>query len=57
VVITDFAGAGLPIPSIVRPAKLATANARDAQPLGKLEITDRQAVSDYLRRRLAAALA
>jgi mRNA interferase MazF len=56
VVISDLDAARLPIPSVVRPAKLTTAEARDAQHLGKLAVADRQAVSGYLRRRLAGAL-
>jgi len=55
VVISDLAGAGLPAPSIVRPAKIATIDARDAGRLGKqLPPGDRAAVLAYLRQRLAA---
>ncbi len=53
VVISDLGGAGLPAPSIVRPAKIATIEARDAGRLGTLPTTDRGAVRAYLRQRLA----
>jgi mRNA interferase MazF len=53
VVISDLGGAGLPAPSIVRPAKIATIDARDAGRLGTLPPTDRTAVRNYLRRRLS----
>src|SRR4051812_32574245 len=36
VAITDLATAGLPVASIVRPAKIATIDARDAERLGTL---------------------
>ena len=53
VVVSDLAGAGLPIPSIIRPAKIATIEARDAEPLGRLPPRDRAAVRSYLRQRLS----
>src|SRR5579862_8569765 len=53
VVVSDLAVAGLPIPSIIRPAKLATIEARDAEPLGKLLPRDRGAVRRYLREQLS----
>src|SRR5579862_5860655 len=53
VAVSDIAAGGLPIPSIVRPAKLATIEARDAERLGKLPAADRRAVRDYLREQLA----
>ena len=56
VTISDLDAAGLPIPSIIRPAKLATAECRVAVRLGQLAIADRKAVADYLRRRLTAVL-
>ena len=55
VAISDLAGAGLPAPSIVRPAKIATIDARDAGPLGTLPPADREAVRRYLRDRLSEA--
>ena len=42
VVIPDLADAGLPAPSIVRPAKIATIDARDAGRLGTLPRSNRQ---------------
>lgn len=56
VAISDLRAAGLPVPSLVRPAKLATIEARDTQRLGALAPRDRRAVSEYLRVRLATAL-
>jgi len=53
VVISDPSGAGLPAPSIVRPAKIATIDARDAARLGTLSPTDREEVRIYLRQRLS----
>ena len=52
--ISDIDVAGLPIPSIVRPAKLATVEAGDAERLGALPVNDRDAVRSYLRDRLAS---
>ena len=46
--VSDLAAAGLPIASIVRPAKIATIEARDAERLGKLPARDRRAVRRYL---------
>ena len=54
VLVSDIAVAGLPIPSIVRPAKIATIEARDAERLGMLPPHDRGAVRRYLHERLAA---
>ena len=56
VLISDMPEAGLPVPSIVRTAKIATIEARDAQRLGTLPPADRNAVSRSLRDRLAPAL-
>src|SRR4051812_3363304 len=41
VVISDLAAAGLPVASIVRPAKIATIEVRDAERLGVLAVPDR----------------
>jgi mRNA interferase MazF len=54
--VSDLGAAGLPAPSIVRPAKIATVEADDAAPLGVLAASDRNAVALYLRRILAVAL-
>lgn len=54
VAITDLATAGLPVASIVRPAKIATIDARDAERLGTLPERDRGEAARFLRARLAA---
>jgi mRNA interferase MazF len=56
VAVSDLQAAGLPVPSIVRPAKIATIEARDAQRLGVLPPSDRAAVISFMRRVFAAAL-
>jgi mRNA interferase MazF len=56
VLVSDTSTAGLPIPSIIRPAKIATIDAGDAEPLGKLPPDDRAAVAACLRRLMAAVL-
>ena len=56
VIISDLDGAGLPAPSIVRPAKIATVDARDAQRLSTLSIVDREVVAAGLRRIIGVAL-
>src|SRR5439155_13945867 len=53
VLVSDLAVAGLPVPSIVRPAKIATIEAHDAERLGTLPPRDRAAVLTYLRNRLS----
>jgi mRNA-degrading endonuclease toxin of MazEF toxin-antitoxin module len=45
---------GIAAPSIVRPAKIATIDPRDAERLGALPPPDRSAVRAYLRERLSA---
>ncbi len=54
VAVSDLRDAGLPAPSIVRPAKIATIDPRDAERLGMLPPGDRPAVRTYLSERLAA---
>jgi mRNA interferase MazF len=56
VAISDLDAAGLPVSSIVRPAKIATIEARDAEGLGTLPLNDRAAVARYLEETLNAAL-
>jgi mRNA interferase MazF len=56
VMVSDLSAAGLPIASIVRPAKIAAIDARDAEPLGVLARADRPAIANYLRRLLASVL-
>lgn len=51
VMIDDHAAAGLPIPSIVRTAKIATIAAVDAQPLGALSAPATTRVAEFLRQR------
>ena len=48
--------AGLPIPSIIRPSKIATIEAQDAGKLGVVAEQDQAAVAGYLNQLLAAAL-
>jgi mRNA interferase MazF len=52
VAVSDLAAAGLPISSIVRPVKLATIEARDAERLGSLPQADRGALRQFFRRML-----
>ena len=54
VVVSDLGEAGLPVASIVRPAKIATIEAHDAERLGLLTLRDRAAVASYLLDRLGA---
>ena len=54
--ISDLRAAGLPAPSIVRPAKIATVDTQDAQRLGTLPAPDRKAVASRLRGILSVAL-
>jgi mRNA interferase MazF len=53
VAVSDLQAAGLPAPSIIRPAKIATVEARDAELLGILPPSDRPAVISFIRRLLA----
>lgn len=55
IAISDLTEAGLPVPSIVRPAKIATIEARDAEPLGTLPVADRAGVANTLKTVLAEA--
>jgi mRNA interferase MazF len=52
VVILDYAAAGLPAPSMIRSAKVATIEARDAEPLGRATEADIEAVLAGMRVRL-----
>src|SRR5690348_4705999 len=45
--VSDLRQAGLPAPSVVRPAKIATIEARDAERLGALPTADRRPLSRY----------
>lgn len=51
--VTDLALAGLPAPSLVRCAKIATIEAKEAERLGTLPMADRLAVEKRLRGTLA----
>ena len=57
VAVSDLAGAGLPAPSVVRPAKIATIEAGDAERIGCLPHADRLQVTEVLRNNFAQALA
>lgn len=46
--VTDLIAAGLPVPSLVRTEKVATIDARDAQPIGRLPPEERPAVTERL---------
>jgi mRNA interferase MazF len=52
VTIDDHAAAGLPIPSIIRTAKIATIVAADARPLGVLPAQATARIATILRQRL-----
>jgi mRNA interferase MazF len=54
VVISDLTEAGLPAPSVVRTAKIATIEAGDAEQIGRLPENDQRQVSEALRASLAA---
>lgn len=50
--IADLAKAGLPIPSIVRPAKLATLTVAEASPIGRIDDSTLAEVLCFIRARL-----
>ena len=56
VAVSDLARAGLPVPSVVRSAKIATIEARDAERIGSLPAADRAQVARALRDAFAPAL-
>ena len=53
--ITDLDGAGLPVASVVRTAKIATMEQDVAERIGRLALPDRRRVIDAVRDRLAVA--
>lgn len=55
VAVSDLAAAGLPAASIVRPAKIATIEARDAERLGALPPSERVPIAAYFMERFGAA--
>ena len=57
VVVSNLAEAGLPAASVVRPTKIATIEAGDAERIGCLPHVDRLQVTEALRGSLAQALA
>ena len=56
VMISDCVMAGLPVPALVRTAKVATIERRDAQKVGCLHNEDRVKVAAQLRRFLPPSL-
>lgn len=52
--VSDASSAGLPAPSVVRCAKIATIEARDAQRIGQLPKSDQKKIAAHVRRMLAA---
>ncbi len=57
IAVSDLAASGLPAPSVVRCAKIATIETRDAERIGRLPRGDRKKVAERLVRTLAAATA
>jgi mRNA interferase MazF len=55
--VSDLATSGLPAPSVVRCAKIATIDARDAERIGTLPRADRKKVAERLIQMLTAATA
>ncbi|HTU69108.1 MAG TPA: type II toxin-antitoxin system PemK/MazF family toxin [Candidatus Baltobacteraceae bacterium] len=56
VLISDHKRAGLPVPSLVRCAKIATIDAQDAESIGMLPSADRKKIARHVRRVLAPLL-
>lgn len=55
IVVSDLEQAGLPVESVVRTAKIATIEAREAERIGSLPVPDRIAVAGCLSLELARA--
>ena len=53
--VSDLGHAGLPVASVIRPAKIATIDARDVEALGKLAEDNQQAISRALGHILSGA--
>lgn len=56
VTITDLDQAGLPAPSVVRTAKIAAIDARDAEALGSLADADKDAIATQVSQQLSSVL-
>ncbi len=56
VAVSALEGAGLPAPSVIRTAKIATMEARDTERIGRLPDSDRHFVTAALRASLAHVL-
>lgn len=56
VTVSDLTAAGLPAPSVVRCAKVATIEARDAERIGTLPPADRKYVAQHMRKALGNLL-
>ena len=54
--VSDLVTAGLPAPSVVRSAKIATIEARDAERIGALPRADRRKVARQLGKIITAAI-
>lgn len=54
VAITNLAEAGLPAPSVIRAAKIATIDATDATKLGKVSVAQLRKVVDRVSREIGA---
>lgn len=54
--VTDLAVSGLPVPSVVRTAKIATIEAKESVRLGTLPPQDRIAVGEQVLRVLSTAI-
>ena len=52
--ITDLKLAGLPSPSVIRSAKIATIDASDASKLGRVSADQVRRITDKIRQRLGA---
>ena len=53
--VSDLLAAGLPVPSLVRTAKMATIDIGDAEWIGRLPEADRRKVTARLRQHLSGA--
>lgn len=56
VAVSDLTASGLPAPSVVRCAKIATIETRDAERIGRLPVADREKVALSLTHTLASTM-